>query len=104
LIGPFLDYYIDPEAGFHLQFAAGLAVVSLNRDDGGRFPTEDIAGNGTFGVLVGTGYEVFVSRELALGLLGTAQFSAGKLRSRETGELGNIAAMAFGALLSMSHH
>jgi hypothetical protein len=105
VVGPFVDYYIDPAAGFHLQFAAGLALVILDGDDPDRrFPNGDIASLNALGIVAGTGYEVFVGREFAMGLLGTFQFAAGNLRGQQASELGDIVSMAFGALLSVTHH
>lgn len=64
LIGPFVDYYPDATQGLHFQGAIGLANVRGfgNGDD------DPVALGG--GLMLGIGYEWWVSEEWSLGVLG----------------------------------
>jgi hypothetical protein len=94
--GPFVAYYFDPEAGFHVQFAAGLALV--------RLPIENAFTVNALGFVAGAGYDFFVGRELSIGLLGTFQLAAGSLRGQETGGDGHVISRVFGGLVSATYH
>ena len=102
VMGPFIDYYFDPEAGFHLQFAAPLALVILEQEADRRFPTENFLSVYALGAIVGTGYEFFVGPEFAMGLLVAFHFTAGNLVGQET--RGDIVTTGVGALFSVTHH
>jgi hypothetical protein len=102
VLGPFVDYYFDPEAGFHVQFAAPLALVILEQEPERRFPTENVQSVYALGAMVGTGYEFFVGPELAMGLLVAFHFTTGNLAGRNT--RGDIVTTGLGALLSVTHH
>lgn len=59
--GPFVDYYLDPRRGLHLQ---GGALVAAGYLDGGD--REGEVGIG-YGAMLGAGYDVFVADEWSLG-------------------------------------
>jgi hypothetical protein len=76
LLGPFVDYYVDPESGFHVQGSLGLGILSLGQGTvagtilGASIqPTPDQKGYGLAG-MVGAGYEWRVSGKWAIGVLG----------------------------------
>lgn len=78
-IGPFVDWYPNPENGAHIEAAIGFAVVSAGKGtdtNGGSvvpFPPKDESGNG-FSLLLGGGYEWWVGEQLSLGLLARLQY------------------------------
>jgi hypothetical protein len=67
LIGPFVDYYFDERAGFHLQGALGLAAMEVGT---GRQGSTELTANrtlGGLGFMLGGGYEWFVGEQWSLG-------------------------------------
>jgi hypothetical protein len=77
LIGPFLDYYFDPRRGLHLQGAAGFATLRGIEVQSGEFDRHALSLGG--GLMMGFGYEWWVSNEWSLGVLGriTGGFTTG---------------------------
>lgn len=65
-IGPYVDYYPDPQGGFHALGTLGYAQVTFNNGDG----TVDAATSSGFTLGAGVGYDAFVSDEWSLGGLG----------------------------------
>lgn len=77
LVGPFVDHYFDPRKGFHLQGSLGFGLFALGE---GELDDEPIGEGGEqtatgFALMVGLGYEWWVSGGWGLGLLG--RFAAG---------------------------
>lgn len=69
LIGPFVDYYPDPRAGFHAQAALGLSFLTPRVfGDAATQRSQYLAIGG--GLLFGTGYDWWVSEEWSIGVLG----------------------------------
>lgn len=66
IIGPYLDFYPDPEGGFHVSATLGYARLSASRngDD-----AESTASTG-IGLGLGLGYDAWVADEWTLGVLG----------------------------------
>jgi hypothetical protein len=63
VVGPFLDRYLDPTKGLHVQLALGFALLSdASRDDS---PLQAVGG----GFVVGAGYEWWVSEQWSAGVL-----------------------------------
>ena len=74
MFGPFVDYYLDPRGGLHLQGTVGLTYGVLGdgeaQDGLLRSQTiDDMSGVG-LGLLVGVGHEWWVSDAWSLGVLG----------------------------------
>ncbi len=67
LIGPFFDYYFDPRRGLHLQAAVGIASVRGVRLDTAELDSDRSAVG--VGVVVGLGYDWWVSRQWSLGAI-----------------------------------
>jgi len=72
LIGPFVDYYIDPSSGLHVLGCVGLGVMSLGNGVGSitaRRYVDAQSGTGVAG-LAGAGYEWTIADRWSVGLLG----------------------------------
>jgi hypothetical protein len=69
MIGPFLDVYIAPRAGFHVQAAPCFSIVSLGPSD----TLSSLTGFG-FGAMGGLGYEGWVADQWGLGMLLRVQY------------------------------
>jgi hypothetical protein len=68
-IGPFIDYYFDPNGGGHLQAAIALGVASQSKGD------LDSAYTGTgYSLMLGGGYEWWVGEQWSLGVLARVQY------------------------------
>jgi hypothetical protein len=73
-LGPFVDYYLNPKGGFHIQGMLGLAVLSARDREGNsskRNPSGSIAS-------VGVGQDWFVSDAWSVGILGRLQVATTK--------------------------
>jgi hypothetical protein len=66
MIGPFLDLYVNPEGGFHMQIAPSFTTVAPGKSE--RIATDEISGLG-FGVMGGLGYEGWVGEQWGMGVL-----------------------------------
>jgi hypothetical protein len=72
LLGPFVDYYIGPDSGLHVQGSLGLGVLSLGEGTVTGMavqPTPAQKGYGLAGML-GVGYEWRLSGVWSIGVLG----------------------------------
>jgi hypothetical protein len=68
-IGPFIDYYFDPNGGGHIQASIGLGVADQGKGDLGAAYT----GTG-LALMVGGGYEWWIGEEWSLGVLLRVQY------------------------------
>lgn len=66
LIGPFIDWYPNPEGGFHFGGTLGLAVLTVSDPSTGETKAADRGAGGALGI----GYDFWVGRQLSLGILG----------------------------------
>jgi hypothetical protein len=67
LIGPFIDWYFNPHRGLHLQGAVGFATVrGWDLPEAQDNPDAVSVGGG---VMIGFGYEWWVSNQWAVGVL-----------------------------------
>ncbi|HTM45880.1 MAG TPA: hypothetical protein VL137_13055 [Polyangiaceae bacterium] len=82
LLGPFVDWYFKPDGGFHLQGAVGLTSSTV-RGSGRYIEIQDFDGVGA-GVMVGFGYEAYVSKMWSLGGLFRLQAGSAKLEGVDT--------------------
>ena len=69
-MGPMLDFYFQPEGGFHALVGGGFGITSGVRPDG---VSEGGAASG-YGLFTGVGYEWWVSPQWGLGALLRLQY------------------------------
>jgi hypothetical protein len=67
VIGPWMDYYFNPSGGLHMPASLGFAVVRGLDAEGARFNRDQVALGA--GLMIGLGYEWWVSDEWSLGIL-----------------------------------
>jgi len=68
LLGPFVDYYVDPKKGLHFQGALGLGSVNVDRiNDASGLRVVDKKNAGGLGFMLGGGYEWWVGEQWSLG-------------------------------------
>jgi len=99
VLGPFVDWFPDPSGGFHFGGTLGLAVLS-SADDNGNV-SNSVSESG-FGYAFRLGYDAWVSRQWALGVLG--QFVGGSVStdSRSPRERDSVA--SFSVLFTALYH
>jgi hypothetical protein len=69
LIGPFLDWYPNPRGGFHALGALGVSLLTPRVfGDSATQQSKYLAVGG--GLILGTGYDVWVDEEWSIGVLG----------------------------------
>jgi hypothetical protein len=76
--GYFLDYYLGPQSGTHIQLMMGAATIDVQRPDGSSLEVSPL---GLYGQL-GVGHELWLTDSLLLGGLAAvshAQFSVDEL-------------------------
>jgi hypothetical protein len=79
MLGPFMDLYPAPRAGFHLQAAPTLALLY----PGSSGATGQLFGAG-YGLMAGLGYEGWVSDNWGLGVLARVQFFSATLTNADS--------------------
>src|SRR5262249_4462989 len=65
MVGPFLDWYVKPDKGFHLMWALCGARITLEDQSGNVKSNAPIGGGGGFGI----GYERSLGGKPALGIM-----------------------------------
>jgi len=68
LVGPFVDWYLNPRRGWHLQGGLGFALLTGVNLDSGRIRARNAAYGG--GVMLGAGYEFWAAPSWSVGVLG----------------------------------
>jgi len=76
MLGPFIDVYPAPRAGFHLQAAPCLTLVAPGTSD--TLVKDTLSGVG-FGGMIGLGYEGWVSDDWGIGILARAQMLSAQI-------------------------
>ncbi len=70
VVGPFMDYYFDPQGGMHLQAALGIASLQVSdgtfETSGGTIDSDKESGIG-FGAMLGFGLETWVGEQWSVG-------------------------------------
>jgi hypothetical protein len=103
LIGPFVDVYLDPRRGLHLQGALGLA--SLTPRVFGHPATEQseyLALGG--GLMLGAGYDVWIADEWSLGVLARSTVSIIQGESDDEARFQHVVVTSPGLLVSLTFH
>jgi hypothetical protein len=103
LLGPFIDWYPDPEGGFHFGGTLGLAVLTASDPNTGDTTASDTG----FGGAVGVGYDFWVAPEWSLGILG--KFMGGTVQNNNQTIAGvsaneKFSVGAFSLLFSVLYH
>jgi len=103
VLGVMLDFYPNPRGGFHVQGGLGLGTIVLDNDDDLDFPGENWEGGGG-GLMLGAGYEFWVSDQWSLGGVGRVLMVSGKVRGSETDRDHDAKAIAPAILFVATHH
>jgi hypothetical protein len=106
-IGPFADYYFDPEKGLHAQIGAAFASATAksSTDSGAavRVPARDFSGTGG-SVMVGLGWESWIGQEWSAGILGRVQYGEVELKSEGSSDKLPTSFLVLGALATFTYH
>jgi hypothetical protein len=97
LYAPFVDYYFDPSAGWHLEGAAGLALIAGG--SGGTGITGHTGAGG--GAMVGFGNEWWIGEQWSVG--GLARMTAGFAKSTKGAEWHDTA-LSWVVMIEATYH
>lgn len=103
MLGVMLDFYPNPRGGFHVQGGIGLGTLALDHDKDTGFPGENWEGGGG-GLMLGAGYEFWVSDQWSLGGVGRVLMVSGKVRGSESDRDYDAKAIAPALLFVATHH
>lgn len=106
LLGPFVDYYIDPKLGWHVQGALGVAGVNVSEGTRGGSDTQITRRHDTggLGFEVGGGYEWWVGKQWGMGILLRLMYASTET-NKDQPERWTYKALAFPELLfSVTYH
>ncbi|MFW5739308.1 MAG: outer membrane beta-barrel protein, partial [Myxococcota bacterium] len=97
-IGLLIDYYFDPEGGFHMQGLLGLGVLAVEYDN------EDIDDRSATGpsLALGLGYEGWVGEQWGIG--GLFRLTAAALTEDEDDVKLNHSVLTPAILFTATHH
>ena len=104
-IGPFVDYYFNPEAGFHGQAGVAFATVAAGKGTNGStpIPDDDYAGTG-WALMVGAGWETWIGEQWSLGALGRLQYAGASLEASNGGNEADVNALFLAILATVTYH
>jgi hypothetical protein len=103
VLGVVIDFYPNPRGGFHVQGGLGIGALALENDKDSNFPGEDWEGGGG-GLMLGAGYEFWVSDQWSLGGIARVLAMSGKLRGSESDRDYDSRAFAPAILFGATHH
>lgn len=103
VLGVMLDFYPNPRGGFHVQGGLGIGALALEKDADTNFPGEDWEGGGG-GLMLGVGYEFWVSEQWSLGGIARVLAMSGKVRGSETDRDFDSRGFAPAILFGATHH
>jgi hypothetical protein len=71
ILGLFLDYYVNPNSGFHLQGAIGFAGLAVGdaQTEANNVPLGNDHEAGGVGLMLGLGYDWWVGNAWSLGFI-----------------------------------
>jgi hypothetical protein len=72
VVGPFFDWYVNPEGGLHLQGAVGLATTSFVEP----YDDEDTVDLSGVGLMAGIGYESWVGDQWSMGAVARVTYAS----------------------------
>ncbi len=102
LIGPFVDYYINPAGGLHVQGSLGLNSSAL------KAPSELEQSGVGLGLMLGVGYEWWVGEQWSMGVLGRLTTTAShEVEGKVDGLLtvkNDASFTTFGLLATFTYH
>jgi len=88
-IGPFVNYYLNPKEGLHLDAALLLVLASIaekeNTTAGVTTKTPKAGGIG-FGAALGAGYDFWIGEQWSLGVLARVTYFTSKVTYDTTGD------------------
>jgi len=69
ILGPFVDYYIDPKLGWHAQGAFGIATMAVGKGSQSQGTVTGEKTMGGLGFMLGGGYEWWIAEQWSMGAL-----------------------------------
>jgi hypothetical protein len=97
--GPFVDYYLDPKLGAHVQ-ASVMFVFGLSSPKDG---VEGAYGPG-YGAALGAGYEWWIAEQWSLGVVLRAAYYTVTLEGRNSGTKTDVSGFVPAVLFAATYH
>jgi hypothetical protein len=92
--GPIIEWYLNPEGGFHLGGGPVGARLEIKDESGDLSEHEPVGGGG----VVGVGYEWWVAEQWALGVMG--RFAAARLEDDDIVHVVTVASL----MVNVTYH
>ena len=103
-LGPFVDYYLNPEKGLHAEASVGLATGSASKGATGQaFSGENFSGSG-WSVMGGVGWETWIGEQWSAGVLGRVQYGSVTLKGDTAGDQVPASFLVLGVLGTVTYH
>lgn len=104
-IGPFVDYYFDPQQGFHAEAAIAYAAATAAKStaSGVQIPDKDYSGSG-WALMLGGGWESWVGEQWSVGVLGRLQYGHVSLDAKSGGDKADVNALFLALLATLTYH
>ena len=103
LLAPFVDVYLNPRGGFHVQGALGLATLTPRVFGHAATEQSEYLALGV-GLMLGAGYEVWVSDEWSLGVLSRTTLSVLEGSDGQDELFRHVVVTSPGLLVSLTFH
>lgn len=97
--GPFVDYYLDPKLGAHVQASVVFVYGLWSKKD----EVEAAYGPG-YGATLGGGYEWWIAEQWSLGVVLRAAYYSVTLEGRNSGAKSDARAFVPGVLFAVTYH
>lgn len=103
-LGPFVDYYIDAQLGWHVEGALGIAWFNLPEGRQGSLRATSETKTGGLGFAVGAGWEGWVAKQWGMGALLRLMYASVETNQNDS-ERWMYKALAFPELLfTVTYH
>ena len=101
IVGPFVDWYVNPEGGLHLQAAAGFATTSFVEP----YDDEDTVNLSGPGLMAGIGYEGWIGDQWSMGAVARVTYASMEGEDpSDSDEVYEADLLVPGVLLTVTYH
>lgn len=103
LIGPFIDVYLDPQRGLHLQGTIGLATLTPRVFGHAATERSEYLALGA-GLMFGAGYDFWIADEWSLGILARSTIGLVSGEDQQDVSFVHLVVTSPGLLVTLTYH